>query len=218
LVTIDAMGCQVEIARDLWRARRIRANLRVEPMIADAVLALKVASRKVTPTRWLRWISESAATGSFYARARKQAASNHAADYRRRRPRRRVAGGSGISYRHIDIADRPALMTLGVRGYDAAVCKMALMDMAVIHPLLAALAELLKPGGRFVFSVLHPAFNSIGTSLWMEETTAEAGELVVSRGVTPDGSTLYVNFNGDPSGSPSRGHITVRQGTRAMTP
>lgn len=88
-----------------------------------------------------------------------------------------------ISYRHIDATDRAALMTLGARGFDAAVCKMALMDMAVIHPLLAALAELLKPNGRFVFSVLHPAFNSTGTSLWMEETTSEAGKLVESRGV-----------------------------------
>jgi 2-polyprenyl-3-methyl-5-hydroxy-6-metoxy-1,4-benzoquinol methylase len=88
-----------------------------------------------------------------------------------------------ISYRRLDCTDRTALLALGARGFDAAVCKMALMDMAVIHPLLSALAELLRPGGRFVFSVLHPAFNSTGTSLWMEEATTEAGELVVRRGV-----------------------------------
>lgn len=88
-----------------------------------------------------------------------------------------------ISYKHLDGTDLAALLTLGVRHYDAAVCKMALMDMAVIHPLLSALAELLKPGGRFVFSVLHPAFNCTGTSMWMEATTTDAGELVVSRGV-----------------------------------
>src|SRR5262249_46794614 len=88
-----------------------------------------------------------------------------------------------ISYKHLDGTDRAALLALGVRHYDAAVCKMALMDMAVIHPLLSALAQLLKPGGRFVFSVPHPAFNSTGTSLWMEEATSETGELVVSRGV-----------------------------------
>lgn len=88
-----------------------------------------------------------------------------------------------ISYWHIDGTDRAALTALGERGYDAAVCKMALMDMAVIHPLVSALAELLKPGGRFVFSVLHPAFNSTGTSQWMEEATSETGELVVCRGV-----------------------------------
>jgi 2-polyprenyl-3-methyl-5-hydroxy-6-metoxy-1,4-benzoquinol methylase len=88
-----------------------------------------------------------------------------------------------ISYWHIDGTDRAALMALGERSYDAAVCKMALMDMAVIHPLVSALAELLKPGGRFVFSVLHPAFNSTGTCQWIEEVTSETGELVVCRGV-----------------------------------
>jgi len=88
-----------------------------------------------------------------------------------------------ISYKHLDGTDRAALLALGARRYDAAVCKMALMDMAVIHPLVSALAELLKPGGRFVFSVLHPAFNCTGTSMWMEATTTEAGELVVHRGV-----------------------------------
>jgi hypothetical protein len=34
------------------------------------------------------------------------------------------------------------------------------MDMPTITPLLAALRRLLKPGGRFVFSVQHPCFNS----------------------------------------------------------
>ena len=37
---------------------------------------------------------------------------------------------------------------------------MAMMDMIVIDPLLDSLAELLKPGGRFVFSLPHPCFNA----------------------------------------------------------
>lgn len=97
---------------------------------------------------------------------------------------RTTEGRDRISYRHIDSTDRSALLALGPGGYDAAVCKMALMDMAVIHPLVSALAQLLKPSGRFVFSVLHPAFNSTGTSRWVEETTSEAGALVVQQGVT----------------------------------
>jgi 2-polyprenyl-3-methyl-5-hydroxy-6-metoxy-1,4-benzoquinol methylase len=92
-------------------------------------------------------------------------------------------GRDRISYRHIDGTDHAALLALGERSYDAAVCKMALMDMAEIQPLVSALTALLKPGGRFVFSVLHPAFNSTGTSLWAEEATSETGELVVYRGV-----------------------------------
>jgi hypothetical protein len=49
---------------------------------------------------------------------------------------------------------------LGERSFDAALCSMALFDMAQIAPLMRALARLLRPAGRFVFSVLHPCFNS----------------------------------------------------------
>ncbi len=97
--------------------------------------------------------------------------------------RRGAEQGDRVSYRHIDAADRAALAALGPRTFDAAACKMAMMDMAVIRPLFAALAELLRPGGRFVFSVLHPAFNSTGTGLWLEETTLAGGALAVSGGV-----------------------------------
>ena len=37
---------------------------------------------------------------------------------------------------------------------------MAIMDMESIEPMVAAASRLLRPGGRFVFSTLHPAFNS----------------------------------------------------------
>ena len=61
--------------------------------------------------------------------------------------------------------------------FDAAVCTMGLMDMAVVTPLASSLAHLLKPGGRFVFSVLHPVFNSDGTRTTLErEFTADGVE------------------------------------------
>lgn len=65
-----------------------------------------------------------------------------------------------IDYRVIDATDREALLGLGGSAFDGALCNMALMDMAEIDPLMAALAVLLKPGGRFVFSVVHPCFNN----------------------------------------------------------
>jgi hypothetical protein len=37
---------------------------------------------------------------------------------------------------------------------------MAIMDMETIEPMVAAASRLLKLRGRFVFSTLHPAFNS----------------------------------------------------------
>lgn len=65
-----------------------------------------------------------------------------------------------IDYRVLDAGDRAALLALGERRFDAAVCTMGLIDMAVITPLLSALPRLLAAHGRFVFSVTHPAFNS----------------------------------------------------------
>jgi 2-polyprenyl-3-methyl-5-hydroxy-6-metoxy-1,4-benzoquinol methylase len=70
-----------------------------------------------------------------------------------------------IDYRVFSAADSAALLALGAGRFDAAVCTMGLMDMASITPLLSVLPELLKPGGRFVFSVTHPVFNSGDASL-----------------------------------------------------
>jgi ubiquinone/menaquinone biosynthesis C-methylase UbiE len=53
-----------------------------------------------------------------------------------------------IEYRLVDATDESQLLALGERRVDAAVCNMALMDMAAIEPLMRALARLLKPGGR----------------------------------------------------------------------
>jgi 2-polyprenyl-3-methyl-5-hydroxy-6-metoxy-1,4-benzoquinol methylase len=65
-----------------------------------------------------------------------------------------------IEYHVLDATDEAALLALGPGRFDGAICNMALFDMAEIQPLLHALIRLLRPGGRFVFSVLHPCFNS----------------------------------------------------------
>lgn len=87
-----------------------------------------------------------------------------------------------IEYRIVDATDQAQLLSLGERRFDAAVCNMALMDMAEIDPLFAALAQLLKPGRPFVFSVMHPCFNTSATTLMMEEESRD-GELVVTYSV-----------------------------------
>jgi len=65
-----------------------------------------------------------------------------------------------IDYLVLDATDQAALLALGEGRFDAAICNMALFDMVEIEPLMRALARLLCPGGRFVFSVIHPCFNS----------------------------------------------------------
>ncbi len=88
-----------------------------------------------------------------------------------------------IEYRLVDATNEAQLRALGERRFDAVVCNMALMDMPVIDPLLRAVSRLLVPGGRFVFSVQHPAFNSNAVRLCLEED-GQDGTLVYSIKVT----------------------------------
>ena len=73
-----------------------------------------------------------------------------------------------ITFSVANAADADAMMALPGKPFDAAVCTMGIMDMAVITPLAETLPRLLKPGGRFVFSLLHPVFNSEGTRNTLE--------------------------------------------------
>ncbi len=83
-----------------------------------------------------------------------------------------------IEYRLIDATDQEQVLALGRRRFDAAVCIMGLMDMAVVEPLLAGLAGVLKPGGRFVFSVMHPCFNNTAGCSMVAEQEDREGELI----------------------------------------
>lgn len=50
--------------------------------------------------------------------------------------------------------------------YDAATCIMALMNINPISDVLRGVGSLLRPGGRFVAVIIHPAFRSPGRSGW----------------------------------------------------
>ena len=82
---------------------------------------------------------------------------------------RSVPYAGRISYHVRDATDETALLSLGNRGFDAALSNMALFDMPEIEPLFRALRKLLKPGGVFVFSLMHPAFNNPSAALMAEE-------------------------------------------------
>lgn len=82
-----------------------------------------------------------------------------------------------IEYHVLDATNESALLELGSSQFDAAVSAMALMDMAEIDPLMRALAKLLRLDGSFVFSVMHPCFNSVHVKM-VAELEDRDGELV----------------------------------------
>ena len=74
-----------------------------------------------------------------------------------------------ITYHVVDATDEGQLLSLGEQSFDSALSNMALFDMADIETLFRTLPKLLKPGGTFVFSLTHPAFNTASSMHVMEE-------------------------------------------------
>jgi 2-polyprenyl-3-methyl-5-hydroxy-6-metoxy-1,4-benzoquinol methylase len=143
----------------------------VEP-VSERLLALRSGERV---------LDVACGAGRFARRMADAGASVLAVDRADRfleRARRRSAGYEDrIEYRRVDAADEAQLRALGERVFDAVVCTMALMDLAVITPLARAVPRLLRrPHGRFVFSVTHPVFNS-GDSRPSVELLEEGTEL-----------------------------------------
>ena len=95
-----------------------------------------------------------------------------------------------IAYSVLDATDESALLALGSRTFDAALCNMALFDMANIEPLFRSLPKILKVGGAFVFTLTHPAFNN-ASCVHVAEEIDDQGEIKltysvkISRYITP---------------------------------
>ncbi|MEO8394911.1 MAG: class I SAM-dependent methyltransferase [Chloroflexota bacterium] len=77
-----------------------------------------------------------------------------------------------VEYHVADATNEAELLALGgdhpSQRFDAVVCLNALMDMPKIEPLFRAVAKLLKPDGRFVFSIMHPCFNGLAMAMLAE--------------------------------------------------
>jgi 2-polyprenyl-3-methyl-5-hydroxy-6-metoxy-1,4-benzoquinol methylase len=96
---------------------------------------------------------------------------------------RSTAHADRIEYRLVDATDQAQLLALGEGRFDAAVCNMALMDMAAIEPLFATLPRLLTREGRFVFTTMHPCFNTGDITLMVEQEEDREGQVVVTNSV-----------------------------------
>jgi len=85
----------------------------------------------------------------------------------------RAKSSPDIEYRVLDATRADDFDTLPPQYFNAVVCTMALMDMSDIGILFGHLPKLLKPNGIFVFSILHPCFNSGETVLVNEQDEAD---------------------------------------------
>jgi SAM-dependent methyltransferase len=78
----------------------------------------------------------------------------------------RRAGPETITYIHADVTRPPAWWD--GRPFDGCTCELALMDIDDLAGTLSTVTAVLRPGGWFVASIVHPCFpgNEKGRSSW----------------------------------------------------
>ena len=107
---------------------------------------------------------------------------------------RKRSEGMPLNFITLDATDRSQLAALaGAKDapFGAAVCNMALMDIAEITPLFDMLPLALADGAPFVFSVLHPAFGpGPRVRLFRERTETTDGRFIEESGLR---ITSYLN-------------------------
>jgi ubiquinone/menaquinone biosynthesis C-methylase UbiE len=85
----------------------------------------------------------------------------------------RIAAERHRSFSHairFQVADACSLAPLAAGPFDFVVCNMALMDIKDYAGAIRAVARVLKPSGEFLFSVLHPCFQTPGSGWITEES------------------------------------------------
>jgi SAM-dependent methyltransferase len=70
--------------------------------------------------------------------------------------------GQGITYVPADLTRLPDLGG----PFDTVVCSMVLMAIPDWKPAMRACVECLRPGGLFVFALVHPAFEMLWSTWW----------------------------------------------------
>ncbi len=162
---------------DWWDAAMGEADPSHEYLIHPAIETLLA----ITPGE--RVLEIACGNGNFARRLARAGASVLAFDFSEelleRAKTRTIKTPGHIEYRLINATDAAQLASLGERCFDAAVASMALMDMENIEPLMRSLSRLLLVGGRFIFSVTHPCFNSLGTQ-W-----TDTGNVLVTNYLEP---------------------------------
>lgn len=140
---------------EFWDERMQAGETWQGHLIQPAVERLLVLQRRE------RVLEIACGTGEFARHMAERGAQVLAVDFSEGMLGRARAYGGDVDYAYADATDEQALLKLGDEAsFDAVVSNMAIMDMESIEPMVSAASVMLKPGGRFVFATLHPAFNS----------------------------------------------------------
>ena len=97
-----------------------------------------------------------------------------------------------MQYHVADVADLDGWWD-GV-AFDGAICEMAMMDIDDLDSVVTAVAAVVRPGGWFVISMVHPCFpgNEAGLSSWPPDRSYFDEGRWTSTAHNPDGLRIRV--------------------------
>lgn len=96
-------------------------------------------------------------------------------------------------YFRADARELLELAALRDNPFDAATCILAIQNIHPIAPVFEAASKLLKPGGKFVVAMMHPAFRGAKESHWGWDESAGVQFRRVDRYLIPRKSPIYAN-------------------------
>lgn len=94
----------------------------------------------------------------------------------------RSHGPTDIDYR---VGDARDLSFPAHESFDAAACVLAIQNIHPIRPVFESVSQALKPGGRFVLVMMHPAFRGPGETSWGWDGPAKVQYRRVDRYLIP---------------------------------
>jgi len=103
------------------------------------------------------------------------------------------------------VADVRALRTYPLQpaSFDGVSCVMSLSNFDPLEPVLADVAHLLKPGGRFVAVISHPGFRIPGQTAWGWDAQARRQYRRIDSYLSPTKHAIEMNPGQAASGAPS---------------
>ena len=106
--------------------------------------------------------------------------------------RARAAGPDSIAYVRADVTGQPAWWD--GRPFDGCTCELALMDIDDLAGALSTVTTVLRPGGWFVASIVHPCLpgSELGLSSWPPGGGYEREGYWTSPDHSPEGARIRV--------------------------
>jgi ubiquinone/menaquinone biosynthesis C-methylase UbiE len=105
----------------------------------------------------------------------------------------RAAKDRGPDSIHYHVADARDLSFLPENHFDAASCVLAIQNINPVQPVFQGAARALKPGGRFVIVMMHPAFRGPKETSWCWDNKANVQYRRVDRYLIPRKSPIVTH-------------------------